>query len=132
MIPCQNILLTLGKKNKLLLIFYKNMTVQENAIKVPVRAKKQARKEPRVESIKDAGGPECFWVNNGPVVKNLVELLEALEQMPDEVFAHHAKGGQNDFAVWIKEVLGEEKLARRLGKLKSRKGFIRALADCLS
>lgn len=79
----------------------------------------------------EAEGPHCFWINNGPVVKNLPELLDAVREMSDDLFAYHTKGGQNDFVVWIEQVLGEKQLASRLKKLKSKRGFVNALAKAL-
>jgi len=42
-------------------------------------------------------GAMCFWVNNGAVLKNLIELRDALNTMSDETFAHHVSAEKNDF-----------------------------------
>jgi len=105
------------------------MPEKENQ-KIAIR-KKMALTKPKVMSITRIEGPECFWVNHGPVVSSLPDLLDAVEHMSDETFKHHIQGGQNDFVVWIDEVLGEHKLAKRLKRLKSRKGFAKALAEAL-
>ncbi len=64
---------------------------------------------------------KCFWVCNGQILKNLKELSESLEKMSDEVFKYHATKERNDFANWVKDVFGEEKLALDLKKAKTAK-----------
>ena len=63
----------------------------------------------------------CFWVNCGPVLKDLGELCEALKTMSKETFAHHVAGERNDFAKWIEEVLGDGELAKKLQTCKTSK-----------
>lgn len=78
-------------------------------------------------TIREAQGTKCFWVNNGPIIKNLPELIEALEKMSVEKFNYHNKRNGNDFAVWVEWVLGEKDLAKKLARLKSRRGCIKAI-----
>lgn len=69
-----------------------------------------------------AVGRECFWVNNGPVLRDIEELYSALSTMPETQFCYHVRGKKNDFADWVEDVLGDRTLARRLrkaGKVKS-------------
>ena len=70
---------------------------------------------------------QYFWVNNGPIVKDLPGLLTAVQDMDNSKFDYHAKGDNNDFCLWIDLVLGEPELAKKLRKLKTRKGFARSL-----
>ena len=66
-------------------------------------------------------GERCFWVNNGPVLRSLDELYTALSEMGKETFSHHASKDKNDFSAWIRDVLGDQKLAEDLMKTKSKK-----------
>jgi hypothetical protein len=55
-----------------------------------------------------------FWCNNGQNLKNLAELSTALQAMNSETFAHHVNKERNDFHNWVKEVIGDTKLANDL------------------
>ncbi len=61
-----------------------------------------------------------FWCHDGRTIKNLGELKEALNDMSDETFHYHLSEGRNDFSNWVKEVVGDQKLANDLGKAISR------------
>ncbi len=68
-------------------------------------------------------GDRCFWVNNGPVLRNLDEMHEALSKMNKETFMHHVNAEKNDFSAWVRDILGDQKLAQDLSKVKSKKGM---------
>ena len=79
------------------------------------------------QTLTQAQGPRCFWVNQGPIVSDLIELKQALSEMSAETFEYHTKRDGNDFAVWADAVLGEAALAKKLAKLKTRKAQIKAI-----
>ena len=60
-----------------------------------------------------------FWLRDGRILKNLIELHEALLSMDSEIFAHHVNEEKNDFHNWIKDILREERLAKQLLKAKT-------------
>lgn len=76
--------------------------------------------------LRDIDGPECFWVNNGPIIKNLDELAAAIRAMKKDVFAHHVNKEKNDFAKWVEGVIGDMKLASDLCKSRSRRNILQA------
>jgi hypothetical protein len=55
-----------------------------------------------------------FWCHDGRVLKTLAELEMALDEMSDETFLHHASGDKNDFSNWVRDVIGDDKLAADL------------------
>lgn len=57
-----------------------------------------------------------FYCSDGKVLKNLVELNMALVEMSDDTFNYHSNSEKTDFSNWVKDVIGDEKLARDLGK----------------
>lgn len=57
-----------------------------------------------------------FWCQDGRYLKNLEELKSALEQMTEETFRYHSNEIKADFSNWVKDVIGEDKLARDLLK----------------
>jgi hypothetical protein len=55
-----------------------------------------------------------FWCHDGRYLKNLEELGTALEQMTDDTFCYHSNELKTDFSNWVRDVIGDEKLARDL------------------
>lgn len=89
-------------------------------------------KEEASKRLGDVPDGKHFWCQDGKVVKNLKELEEALNGMGDEIFHYHAGEGRNDFSNWIRDVVGDNKLANDLSKAKSRIQASRAVAQRIS
>ncbi len=49
--------------------------------------------------------------------------------MSDETFSFHLNESKNDFRNWVKDVIGDEKLARDLEASNDRNQAIKAVAD---
>lgn len=82
-------------------------------------AKKKGVKKKKTEKkniLKDANSNHYFFVQDGIVLKNVLDLSKQLDKMTDEVFRHHVNEMRNDFSNWIKDVFKEEKLAKELLK----------------
>jgi hypothetical protein len=79
-------------------------------------AKKRASSAKRV--LARAEGAQCFWVNDGRILADLVEFSNALEKMSQDTFAYHVDAPRNDFADWIEFVLGDTELAGALRDVK--------------
>ena len=60
-----------------------------------------------------------FWCCDGRLLRGMKELGDALNAMSDETFACHSNTEKNDFAVWVRAIIGDEKLAKDLGKTKT-------------
>lgn len=75
---------------------------------------------------------QCFWVNNGPILKNLEELADTLPQMNDETFHHHVNNEKNDFSNWIKDVIGDQKLANDLLSSRDKESAVKKLSTRLN
>ncbi|MDR3559452.1 MAG: hypothetical protein P4L62_01325 [Candidatus Pacebacteria bacterium] len=90
----------------------------------PMRAKtkpvvkRTAAKAP-TRIFMEATDDMCFWVNNGPVLKNLHDLANALETMSDEQYDYHTLRDGNDFARWTEGVLGDKDLAKKIARAKN-------------
>lgn len=93
--------------------------------------KKTAAKTP-ARIFMEAPDDQRFWVNNGPVLKNLYDLESALETMSDEQYEYHAKREGNDFANWIGGVLGDKELAKKVARVKSRSAAAQAIKKYLA
>ena len=73
----------------------------------------------------------CFWVNNGPILKNLKDLEKALKEISEKTFKCHVNKEKNDFANWVKNVLGDKILANKLARIKTVKTMIKAVEEGL-
>ncbi len=81
--------------------------------KAPAQAKKRSTKSPK-RVLARAEGAQCFWVNDGAILADLVEFSNALEKMTTDTFEYHVTGSRNDFADWVEFVLGDTELALAL------------------
>lgn len=92
------------------------------------RPLKKARPSRARPTLVDAAPERCFWVNFGPILKNLRELGDALaSDISDAQFAHHVGPEKNDFATWVENVLGDEDCAQALRRARTRRGTLRAV-----
>ena len=70
-----------------------------------------------------------FWCQDGKLLKNLPELEAALADMSEETFRYHSNETKNDFSNWVKDVIGDEKLARDLLKSTTQAIAARSVAS---
>ncbi len=61
--------------------------------------------------LKDVDPSESFWVNKGPVIRNIYELANAIENISDDTFEYHVNEQKNDFSEWVRNVLNDNELA---------------------
>ncbi len=66
--------------------------------------------------LRDAPPDKVFWCSDGRVMKNLDELVVALQDMTEETFRYHADGQKNDFSNWVRDVIGDDTLAKDLAQ----------------
>jgi hypothetical protein len=78
---------------------------------------KKIKQKKAVEMSQD----KYFYLVNGEVLKNLEELVGALEKMTKEIFNYHVTKEKNDFANWIEDVFGNKKLGMDIRKAKTAK-----------
>lgn len=83
------------------------------------------------KSYPDCAPEQCFWVQDGPILKNVAELPAALKNMSEETFQHHVDAEKNDFANWIGDVFGEHRLAETVRDTFSKAGMISAVKRAL-
>lgn len=68
----------------------------------------------------DVTPDKYFVLCDGKTLKDYRELASMLETVNDDVFFYHVNSERNDFANWINDVFGEEKLANDVRSAKSR------------
>ncbi|MBU0614778.1 MAG: hypothetical protein KJ601_01690 [Nanoarchaeota archaeon] len=74
----------------------------------------------------------AFWVHNGPVVKKLEDLPQAISDMDMDSFKHHVNPEKNDFANWVRDVFGNNELAGRISKVKTKKTMAKKIKEALA
>ncbi|MCD6589857.1 hypothetical protein J7K74_01570 [Candidatus Woesearchaeota archaeon] len=77
--------------------------------------------------MKNAEEGKEFMFSSGDKARNLKELLEKLRVMSDEEFFLYVNENKNDFSNWIRDVLGEETLAREIYHIRDRKEIIKKI-----
>ncbi len=73
-----------------------------------------------------------FYLNNGQVISSLKELPQVLSRIDDATFYYHVNEARNDFSNWVNDVFGQEKLAKKIAVLKTKKEMVSTLKKQLS
>jgi hypothetical protein len=108
------------------------LTGDQKATASNVPAKKVAKK-PAVKvsvqcvCVRECSPAEAFWVNDGPILRSVIELKEALSTLTDEQYAYHTKRNGNDFATWVRDCFADAECAEKLEKASTRTGAVRTL-----
>lgn len=106
----------------------KKRIVKKNIKKTTVKQRKTVLKK----NILVAVSPDkYFWIQYGPAVKDILGLKNALLDIKNEQFKHHVNSMKNDFAVWIEEVIEDERCAEKIKKAKTLKAMIKVLENTL-
>jgi len=62
----------------------------------------------------------CFFCNDSRVLTDMSDLAEGLTGMTDDTYAYHSTDGRSDFSSWVRDIIGDDKLASDLLKATSR------------
>ena len=73
--------------------------------------------------MKDSPAENVFWLCDGRTLKNVKELLSALEDMNEGVFKYHVNDTKDDFANWIRDIFNDKQLAEALSKVKDKNNY---------
>jgi hypothetical protein len=94
----------------------------------------EQQEEPQFLKDIDAGihnkdvEPELrLWLSDGRVISTIEELYAAVKNMKSRSYSEHANRNQNEFADWVGQILGQEKLADELIKAGSQKKAVNIL-----
>lgn len=74
-----------------------------------------------IKQLHQAPEGQLFQVKDGPILRNIADLRDALATMDDEQFEHHVKQDRNDFASWVLSVFKEWHLAEKLERRWTKK-----------
>ena len=84
-----------------------------------------------MKSNQNAPENKEFHLQDGRVLKNVKELLEALQGMSDEVFNHHVNAERNDFANWVRDVFGAKPLATQMKRVKTKDSTVKKIKQAI-
>jgi len=90
------------------------------------------KKNSKDHACGEAFAEQCFWVHDGPILKDMLGLVQALQTMSDEQFDYHTKREGNDFARWVADVLEDVSCASAVKRTRTRAGMLKALARHIS
>ena len=63
---------------------------------------------------------KSFFLKDGTMVRNLMDLAENLDEMSEDIFRHHVSEKKDDFVVWVKNIINDVELAEKLLKSKTK------------
>ena len=89
------------------------------------------KKKTKKIDLTNAQDDQCFWVCNGSILRNIKDLKDSLSKMDKETFLNHVNKEKNDFATWVKEILEDETLSKKISKNKTVKTMIKTINDRL-
>jgi hypothetical protein len=70
--------------------------------------------------LTDVPESQFFILHDGQVIRNLSQLKAAFEQMSEETFRYHVSKGNNDFANWVRDTIGDRELAADLARITNK------------
>lgn len=91
---------------------------------MPEMSKKTAKK-----LLADVPHEHAFRFHDGRTLRNMGELREALKTMNKDTFAFHVSSQKNDFSNWVRNVIGDQKLARDLDRSSNRTQAAKKVAE---
>jgi len=129
----------LTKQLKELKILEQKWQIQKMAIEEDVKFLHEREKEIQEKSeslkkisnglglFKNVKPDQYFKMYNGIVLKNLHDLIDALEIMDDNTFSHHVSLDKNDFSKWIESTLMDNNLANKVKEALTKEKIINVL-----
>lgn len=82
--------------------------------------------------LSDVPDEKRFWSCDGQLLKNIPELETSLKEMNHDTFHYHVNESRNDFSNWVRDVIGDEKLAQDLQKSKTQAQATRCVSERIS
>ncbi|MFH1771117.1 MAG: hypothetical protein ABH828_06210 [archaeon] len=92
--------------------------------KKTVAKKKVSKKSTQKKGLKKVPSEVSFYIVNGTVCSDLLELAEALEGLAEDHFKHHVNEMKNDFANWVEHIIEEPQLANKLREAETKEKHV--------
>jgi hypothetical protein len=79
------------------------------------------KKEDAQRVLRHVPDVKRFYCHDGEILNNIYDLKTALGRMHASTYRHHVTEEKNDFARWVREVLGDDKLSRDMANCQNQK-----------
>ena len=89
-------------------------------------------KEDAQRVLKHVPDVKRFYCHDGKILNSIYDLKTALETVSGHTYNYHVSAEKNDFARWVREVLGDDKLAKDLAKVLEQKEAALLVAERIS
>jgi hypothetical protein len=73
-----------------------------------------------------------FYVCNGTVLKNLTDLQILLQHIDNGTFSYHVNSGKNDFFNWIRDIVKDNILAKKIADARTKEAALKYLNERIS
>lgn len=85
----------------------------------------------REKVLSDCPPDNGFWTCNSVFCRNIFELVSTIQAMSEYCFRYHVNDDKkkNDFANWIRNVLGDWVLAERLHAIREKDRYVDVIRE---
>jgi len=87
---------------------------------------------PKLKYLEDVQWDNSLKLSNGKTVHDLEQLPMVIKYSDDEVFYSHVTNEKNDFANWIRDVIGDGELADRLLSIRTKEDFLKFMEQAIT
>jgi hypothetical protein len=105
---------------------------QVNRMAKTTTAKKTMTKTKAKKLLGNVPDEKCFWSCDGQLLKNMAELETSFKDMSPGTFYYHVNESKNDFGNWVRDVIGDEKLAKALQKSETQAQAAQCVSERIS
>lgn len=100
-------------------------TTPKKTTRTKTSSKKKSLKVVPVKYLVIATGSQVFWLKNGEILTNLLDLHESLNTMDDDLFSYHANNDYNHFADWVEHILEDSECAKKIRSATNREQTVK-------
>jgi len=86
-------------------------------------------KQDAARVLSDTSEDKSFFCHDGCVSRNLHQLADCLAHMTDDSYSHHVTSVKNDLSNWVRDVLGDDKLANDLAGCTNQTEAVKTVRD---
>jgi len=86
---------------------------------------------PKLKFLEDVPWDNSLRLSNGKTVHGLEQLPMVIKFSDDEVFDSHVTADKNDFANWIRNIIGDVELADKLLTIRTKDEFLKFMEQAI-
>ncbi len=80
-----------------------------------------------MDKLRVVSESEAFYLVNGKRLSSLYELRDELKKIDRKTFSQHVNRHKNDFANWVRDIIGDDLLAEAIASLDNEKDMYKAV-----